>query len=530
MSLLDRSPVFVVGAQRSGTTWVQRLLADHPAIVSGQESHLFARYLAPLWQRWQLEQQLRDRGGRTIGLGCYLTEEELLEECRGLARRVFARLEQAKPAATILVEKTPDHGLHLPLIRLLFPDATILHVLRDGRDVVASLLDAQRRPWGRDWAPSSARDAACRWAEWVSAIRAGLPGFRRARTLRYEELVAAGPSALAELYDFLGVPLPLPEVEAIHDRWRFDASSEAVRSDSLKVVGACRQAAPAEPEGFFRRGRPGPWQRDLSPAEQKAVQAVAGDLLSELGYLPAPDSAAPVEQPPTEGFVSTAPKNDVLWARPSSLEVLDSTNAQMLARERLYLYATVLALAPERCLEIGVAQGGSTRILHAALADLGRGQLLALDPQPALTFPAERLADRVTFLTGASPACLPRACHLAGGPFDFVLVDGDHSARGVLADLEGLIEVTHPATLVLLHDAYCPSVSAGIDAALASGLPYVDGGIVSTTCHPGRLGRRAINYAGFRLLVRGNGPAPGRFDRLARRVAWAVRRRIGLAP
>src|SRR5258707_1139069 len=82
MSLLDRSPVFIVGAQRSGTSWVQRMLCAHPHIVGGQESHLFSGYLAPLWQRWNTERDLRDGGSRTIGLACYLTEDELAEECR----------------------------------------------------------------------------------------------------------------------------------------------------------------------------------------------------------------------------------------------------------------------------------------------------------------------------------------------------------------------------------------------------------------------------------------------------------------
>src|SRR5947208_10995760 len=52
--MADMNPfVFIVGAQRSGTTWLQRLLASHPAIAGGQESHLFSGYLAPLWQRWR---------------------------------------------------------------------------------------------------------------------------------------------------------------------------------------------------------------------------------------------------------------------------------------------------------------------------------------------------------------------------------------------------------------------------------------------------------------------------------------------
>ena len=76
-------------------------------------------------------------------------------------------------------------------------------------------------------------------------------------------------------------------------------------------------------------------------------------------------------------FVSTAAPDDVLWTQPSRLSIIHSTNAQMLQRERLYLYATILALAPERCLEIGVSQGGSTRIIHATLQDLSRGRPVA---------------------------------------------------------------------------------------------------------------------------------------------------------
>ena len=493
MSLLDQSPVIIVGAQRSGTTWVQRLLAAHPAVVSGQESHLFSGYLAPLWERWRAERDGR-ASGRTVGLACYVTEAEISGGVPAAAHRLLAPVGRAKPGARLLVEKTPDHGLHLPLIRRLFPDAIIVHVLRDGRDVAASLRDASRRPWGRAWASGSAEDGARRWVEWVTAIRRGLEGFSRTRTVRYEDLAADGPAALAELYRFLGAPLPPHLVKSIYERGQFGRAAGV--PDCLVLEGECRGAAPGEPDGFFRRGRPGAWKTDLSGGEQEAVQAVAGELLAELGY--ARDAPAPADEGMTPGaetadaprpFVSAVPRDDILWTRPRHTNVLDDSNAQMLPRERLYLYATVMALAPERCLEVGVSQGGSTRIIHAALADLGRGRLVALDPEPALTYPPEGLRDFVTFLTGPSPAALGQARDLAGGPFDFVLLDGDHSEEGVRRDLEGLAAVTRPGALVLAHDAYCPSVAAGIEAALRAGSGYSDAGVVSTTRHAGASGR-----------------------------------------
>ena len=50
---------------------------------------------------------------------------------------------------------------------------------------------------------------------------------------------------------------------------------------------------------------------------------------------------------PPGGFISTMPKDDILWKMPLSLPIIDTTNAQMLYRERLLLYAIVLALAPD---------------------------------------------------------------------------------------------------------------------------------------------------------------------------------------
>ena len=35
------APVFIIGCQRSGTTWLQRLLISHPSLCGGQESHFF---------------------------------------------------------------------------------------------------------------------------------------------------------------------------------------------------------------------------------------------------------------------------------------------------------------------------------------------------------------------------------------------------------------------------------------------------------------------------------------------------------
>jgi hypothetical protein len=163
------------------------------------------------------------------------------------------------------------------------PRRDVVHVLRDGRDVAASLRDASRQPWGASWATPSAEDGARRWLLWVRTIQRDIVQFPRSCTVRYEDLLARGRDQLAELYEAVGAQLPLHEVGAIYDRWGFEASATG-GADSLVVDGACRGERPGEPDGFFRRGRSGAWQTDLSVSEQVLVHAIAGDLLRELGY------------------------------------------------------------------------------------------------------------------------------------------------------------------------------------------------------------------------------------------------------
>ncbi|MEY3232163.1 MAG: hypothetical protein RL689_2252 [Planctomycetota bacterium] len=203
-------------------------------------------------------------------------------------------------------------------------------------------------------------------------------------------------------------------------------------------------------------------------------------------------------------FTFRSSEDPVLRAQPWRLATALAAHADQKPRERVLLYAMVFALAPERVLEIGVRWGGGTRIIHAALSDLGRGELVSIDPDPALEYDIGELGDRATLIVGASPAELPRARELAGENFDLVFVDGDHSERGVAADLKGLLDVTSPGAVVLLHDAFHAPVARAIDAALIAG-GWIDCGIVADTRNSGvrlETGQEVV-YGGVRMLRRG---------------------------
>src|SRR5690606_18762378 len=130
-------------------------------------------------------------------------EHELEAWARGLYDAVRARALEAKPGATWFVEKTPAHSLDVDLIARLVPGARVLHVVRDPRDVVASMLRASRG-FGDDWAPDGVLAAAAMYRRYVTRARAS--GARlgdRFREHRYEDLVRDGPG---EVLAWLGLP------------------------------------------------------------------------------------------------------------------------------------------------------------------------------------------------------------------------------------------------------------------------------------------------------------------------------------
>ena len=206
---------------------------------------------------------------------------------------------------------------------------------------------------------------------------------------------------------------------------------------------------------------------------------------------------------PAVVFVPNEPPEPLLVAEPDRFGTVLESRALLAWRERVYLYAVVFARAPERCLEIGVFEGYSSKIIHAALSDLGRGRLVAIDPNPKVPFDwNERIGDRATLLLGHSPEDLARAMDMVDGPFDFVFIDGFHEYEDVLADLRGIVTVTRPGSTILVHDAYYEPSRQAMDDAVAEGLPLTDCGIVCTTRSDGTQEGRAVCYCGFRQFVR----------------------------
>ena len=293
--------VFILGCARSGTTWLQLLLFQHPLVASSQETNLFSHYLGHLAKSWSQEEnakahRLREdaevpEGASTrrhaAGLSGILEPAEFEELMREFALAVFTRIAASKPNAEVLVEKTPAHTHQKDLILRLFPDAHFIHIIRDPRSVVVSLREASNLT-GFEWARTGVVSAAKYWRKSVQAGREFSEETPSYREVHFEHLHSEGPAQLQELFSWLGLDADREFCERA-----FAACDIAnLRSGSEKV--AAPWSLKDEPTKFFRRGAADGWRDELSKGETRAVEHIAGELMDGFGY----ERSAPVSRKP----------------------------------------------------------------------------------------------------------------------------------------------------------------------------------------------------------------------------------------
>lgn len=239
--------IFNVGARRSGTYWLQRIVCAHPAVAEvPSETHLFSHGIAPLVERFQHD----DRGSRAVGK-VYADRESLIEDIRILCEGVFEGF--ATPGQLHVAERTPLHVFHLPLIAEVYPDARFVHIVRDGRDAARSLV-------AQDWGPDTVAEAAEEWRSAVEAGReAGAALGSRYLEVRYESLLAEPRPGIGRIYGHLGL----------------EGSLEA----ALEAAGGVANLG-----GHDKRVGAGKWREGWGRRELRDFDAVAGELLRELGY------------------------------------------------------------------------------------------------------------------------------------------------------------------------------------------------------------------------------------------------------
>jgi hypothetical protein len=218
------SRVFLVGCPRSGTTLLQALLGAHKDIASFPESHIFTKgrlaRLAPGWvARRNLERFARMNDAKSMyGRRRWALRPQVyqLDLIRLLDKLAIERQKR------LWIEKTPEHVLFISEIRRLSPSSKFIHLIRDGRAVVASLYEVTRTHaeiWGRPWrGPMSLEQCISEWNRAVLASSDAMDTRNDGIVIDYEILTTDPALELRRLSDFLALsyePQMLTEYKAV---------------------------------------------------------------------------------------------------------------------------------------------------------------------------------------------------------------------------------------------------------------------------------------------------------------------------
>ena len=239
---LDGRLVFVFGSPRSGTTFLAGAIGSLPGFVDLGEVN-------------PLKAAIPDVTARDV-------------------RRIVDRVRRlGLVGSRRAVEQTPEVAYVLPAVAEAFPQATLLHAVRDGRDVACSLLE-------RGWFSASRGDADDAGAAFGTHPRFWV---EQGRETAFRDASEARRCAWAwRRYVSVARESGVPLLEVRYEQLATDASARAARAAAGRGARRRRpRALSAAHEQSIGR-----WRRDLDAAQLADVEDEAGALLAELGYEP----------------------------------------------------------------------------------------------------------------------------------------------------------------------------------------------------------------------------------------------------
>jgi hypothetical protein len=283
-----RDPVpFVVGMNRSGTTLLRMMLDAHPQLTIPPETHFVPALIKACREPGATPEDALAAMKSAREWGDFgFSDEEMLGRLRatkmrpGQAVRTFYEAYMEQQGKPRWGEKTPTYVQRMPLIERALPEARFVHVIRDGRDVALSVLDRTVREL-------TAADVARRWQKKITKARNDAPKLRHYIELRYEDLILDTEPVLRRVCEFIKLDYD-PAMLDYHER-----SSARLKEMARPLPGDGRaqhlsverrmatHAMTTKPPSADRVAR---WRTQMSPEDRAAFEAVAGDLLDELGY------------------------------------------------------------------------------------------------------------------------------------------------------------------------------------------------------------------------------------------------------
>lgn len=278
---------FVCGVTRSGTTLLRLMLDSHPELAIPGETHWVPKLIKAFERSPQSAEDAANLAIDHKRWGDFhLDAAELRARIGDLdpltaadTIRAFYMLYVEREGKRRYGDKTPGYVKEMRRIQRVLPEARFIHIIRDGRDVSLSHL---RMNWGPETYAQSAR----LWRNRIRTARKMAPSIAHYEEVHFEDLVADTEGVLRRVCEFIELdfdPVMLDYHERAEGRLA-EKARELPRKNRPPQPAEARLESHRLAKEPPRSDRVGMWRERMSPEEIAEYEAVAGDMLVELGY------------------------------------------------------------------------------------------------------------------------------------------------------------------------------------------------------------------------------------------------------
>lgn len=281
-------PFFIVGPGRSGTTLLRAILDARPDVHIPGETHFYTTYRIENAMRFHfLTRTNYLKAVRRYPKWRHVSYEHLdwrrfaalaseLPTSRSSVLKAYLQACAEADGASRFGEKTPGHVRTLSRLWRDFPQAKVIHIIRDPRAVAASYLrhDLYLRVFGKDVTRATLK--------WVEAARIHRKFCKDPRyfLLRYEDLVSSPEDVLAQMQDFLALP---------HDPQMLERYARAKltlpENPNHKLINQ-----PLSSAGL------GAWRQELKVDDIALIDTLCSPFLADFGYDRVSETELPLSQ------------------------------------------------------------------------------------------------------------------------------------------------------------------------------------------------------------------------------------------